>query len=222
VLAFSHLEELQLLGLLLAVGVLLSLAPTLRIPYPILLVLGGLALGFVPGLPDLTLAPELVLVAILPPLLYYAAFSTSLRDLRANTRPIALLSIGLVIVTTVAVAVVGTTRSRACRGRRRSSSARSSRRRIRSPPRQWRTPGRSPTVDRDHRGREPRQRRERARALQVRRHRGRDRLVLDLERRVSLVVNVAGGLAIGLAVGYAVRQVRKRLDYPPGRSRWRF
>src|SRR6478752_4966974 len=104
---FSSRDALVLLALLAAGAALLALAPTLRIPYPILLVLGGLALGFVPGVPDLTLAPELVLVAILPPLLYYAAFSTSLRDLRANTRPIALLSIGLVVVTTVVVAVVG-------------------------------------------------------------------------------------------------------------------
>jgi len=57
------------LGLLVAVAGLLALAPALRVPYPILLVLGGLVLGVVPGVPTLELPPELVLVAILPPLL---------------------------------------------------------------------------------------------------------------------------------------------------------
>jgi monovalent cation/hydrogen antiporter len=105
-LSLSTHDELQLLGLLVAVAVLLVLAPTLRVPYPILLVLGGLALGFVPGLPDFELPPELVLVGVLPPLLYSAAFFTSLRDLRTNVRPIGLLAIGLVIATTLGVAAV--------------------------------------------------------------------------------------------------------------------
>src|SRR5215211_6420740 len=70
------------------------------------MVLGGLVLSFVPGLPEFDLPPELVLVAFLPPLLYSAAFFTSLRDLRANIYPISLLSIGLVTATTVGVAVV--------------------------------------------------------------------------------------------------------------------
>ena len=75
-----------LLGLLTATTALLALAPRTRIPYPILLVLGGLALGFVPGIPDFELPPQLVLVGVLPPLLYSSAFFTSLRDLRANAR----------------------------------------------------------------------------------------------------------------------------------------
>jgi CPA1 family monovalent cation:H+ antiporter len=95
--ALTIREQLQLFALLGIGGALVALAPTFRIPYPILLVLGGLALGFLPGLPDLQLPPDIVLVAILPPLLYYSAFSTSLRDLRANARPIALLSLGLVV-----------------------------------------------------------------------------------------------------------------------------
>ena len=98
-----------LLGLLAATTALLALAPRLRIPYPILLVLGGLALGFAPGIPDVELSPELVLIGILPPLLYSAAFFTSLRDLRANTRPIGLLAIGLVLMTMVVVATVAHT-----------------------------------------------------------------------------------------------------------------
>ena len=104
--SFGAHDDLVLLALLVAVAVLLVLAPTLRIPYPILLVVGGLALGFVPGIPTISLPPDLVLVAILPPLLYSAAFYTSLRDLRQNVRQISLLAIGLVTATMVGVAVV--------------------------------------------------------------------------------------------------------------------
>ena len=103
---FTSHDELILLALLVAIVVLLVAAPLARIPYPIFLVLGGLALGFVPGIPQLELPPDVVLFAVLPPLLYSAAFFTSLRDLRQNALPISLLSIGLVIVTTCAVAVV--------------------------------------------------------------------------------------------------------------------
>ncbi len=74
-------------------------------PYPIVLVLGGLVMGFVPGIPEVALEPELVLVLFLPPLLYSAAFFASLRDLRADLRSISLLAIGLVIATACAVAV---------------------------------------------------------------------------------------------------------------------
>ena len=94
------------LGLLLAVATMLAAAPALRIPYPILLVIGGLAIGLVPGMPEFELDPELVFFGVLPPLLYGAAFFTSLRDLRASSRPIGLLAIGLVLVTTAGVAVV--------------------------------------------------------------------------------------------------------------------
>src|SRR2546422_4533113 len=103
---FSAHDALVLLALLVVGAALLSLAPTLRLPYPILLVLGGLALGFVPGIPHVTLSPNVVLVAILPPLLYSAAFFTSLRDLRANVRPLSLLAVGLVLATTLSVAAV--------------------------------------------------------------------------------------------------------------------
>ena len=102
-------DGLVALGLLTLVAALLASAPTLRVPYPILLVVGGLAVGLVPGMPELELEPELVLFGLLPPLLYGAAFFTSLRDLRANAGPIGLLAIGLVVVTTVGVAVVAHT-----------------------------------------------------------------------------------------------------------------
>ena len=102
---FTTHDQLLLLALLVAMVVLLVAAPIVRIPYPIFLVLGGLALGFVPGIPSIELPPDVVLVAVLPPLVYSAAYYTSLRDLRANARPLALLSIGLVIFTTLTVAV---------------------------------------------------------------------------------------------------------------------
>ncbi|MEJ7568191.1 MAG: Na+/H+ antiporter [Gaiellaceae bacterium] len=102
----DHQDAFVLMALLAAIAALLALSPFARVPYPILLVLGGLAAGFAPGVPDLELPPDLVLVALLPPLLYGAAFFTSLRDLRTNLRPIGLLAIGLVLATTGAVAFV--------------------------------------------------------------------------------------------------------------------
>jgi monovalent cation/hydrogen antiporter len=91
-------------GLLLAVAVLALLARKLHISYPILFVIGGLLLGWIPGLPKVRLNPELVFLFFLPPLLFPAALFTSWRDFRANLRPISLLAIGLVLFTTVTVA----------------------------------------------------------------------------------------------------------------------
>ena len=98
--------ELLLFGLLIAVSALTFAASKLDIPYPILLVVGGCALGFVPGVPHVELEPDLVLLIFLPPLLFNAAYFASLRDLRANTRPIMIQAVGLVLVTMTAVAVV--------------------------------------------------------------------------------------------------------------------
>ena len=78
-------------------------------PYPVLLVVGGLFLGLIPGVPNIELRPELVLLLFLPPLLYWDSLNTSLRDFRANLRSISLLAIGLVIATTCTVAVVAHT-----------------------------------------------------------------------------------------------------------------
>jgi monovalent cation/hydrogen antiporter len=103
---FSTADSIVLVGLLAAAAALLALAELIRIPYPIPLVLGGLVLGFVPGMPQIELPPDIVLVAVLPPLLYGAAFFSPLRELRANAKPIGLLAIGLVLTTTVAVAAV--------------------------------------------------------------------------------------------------------------------
>ena len=100
-----HEIEPLLLALMVAVAGLSVLARVVRVPYPILLVLGGLVLGFVPGMPAVELPPELVLVAFLPPLLYWAGFFSSPRDLRADARAISMLAVGLVLATMVAVAV---------------------------------------------------------------------------------------------------------------------
>ena len=98
--------EVFLIGLFVAVAGLSTLAERLSVPYPIVLVLGGLVLAAVPGLPEVELEPDLVLVIFLPPLLFYAAFNTSLRDLRADARSISATAVGLVLVTTCVVAVI--------------------------------------------------------------------------------------------------------------------
>jgi monovalent cation/hydrogen antiporter len=102
------MEHLELLipGLMIAVAALSVLAGVLDIPYPILLVVGGLGLGFMPGVPEVKLEPDLVLALFLPPLLYSAAFFANLRDLKRDLRSISTLSIGLVLATTVTVALV--------------------------------------------------------------------------------------------------------------------
>ena len=212
-----HAEDgLLVLGLLLAVAALLALAPAVRIPYPILLVVGGLAIGLAPGVPELELEPELVFFGVLPPLLYGAAFFTSLRDLRATARPIGLLAIGLVVLTTVVVAVVAHTVVDGLT---------------------W--PAAfvlgaivSPT--------DPIAATAIARRLGVPRHlvtivEG-ESLVNDgtglvlyrvalaavvtgafslFDAGVMFVLGTLGGVAIGLGVGWLVRQVRRRLDNPP-------
>jgi monovalent cation/hydrogen antiporter len=92
--------------LLVAATALAILARRIGIPYPILLVLGGLALGFVPRLPRIELEPDLVFLLFLPPILFGAGYFTSIRDFKANLRAISLLSIGLVLATTVIVGLV--------------------------------------------------------------------------------------------------------------------
>ena len=98
--------DLVVAGVLVAVAALMLLSHVLRTPYPILLVIGGCVIGFVPGVPDVELDPELVLLIVLPPLLYSAAFFSSLRDLRANLKAIAVLAIGVVVTTMLVVAWV--------------------------------------------------------------------------------------------------------------------
>jgi monovalent cation/hydrogen antiporter len=103
---FSPEESLALVAILVSVALLLVAAERTNVPYPILLVVGCLGIGFIPGIPNIQLPPDLVLIAVLPPLLYGSAFFTSLRDLRENAFAITLLAIGLVLSTMVIVAVV--------------------------------------------------------------------------------------------------------------------
>jgi len=208
-------QELQLVALLVAAAALLILAGPLRIPYPILLVLGGLVLGFAPGVPEVTMPPEVVLIGILPPLLYVAAYSTGLRELRQNLRPISLLAIGLVGMTTLGVALVahavtdlGWAESfvlGAVVSPTDPIAATAIGRRLGVPRRLIDiVEGESLVND--------------GTALVLLR----TALLAAVtghfspwEAAGSLVLNIVGGIAVGLAVGYLVRQVRRRLDNPP-------
>jgi Na+/H+ antiporter len=212
---FGADQYLQLFAVLAALGGLLALTPTLRLPLPILLVIGGVALGFVPGLPHVVLAPDVVLVAVLPPLLYSGAFFTSLRDLRTNRRPIAFLAFGLVAATMAIVAVVAhewiglswavaftlgaiVSPTDALAATEIASRLGAPRRVVSL------IEGESLLND--------------GTALVLYRTAvgvalGATFSLLDTSARI--VVDVAGGIAVGLAVGWVVRQVRRRLDDPP-------
>ncbi|HUZ82821.1 MAG TPA: Na+/H+ antiporter [Gaiellaceae bacterium] len=213
---FTAHDELQLFALLAALAVMLVVAARGRMPVSVFLVVGGLLLGFVPGLPQIQLPPDLVLVAILPPLLYSAAFFTGLRDLRANLRPISLLSIGLVTATACSVAVVA---HAAISGMTWGAAF---------------TLGAivSPTdalaaSDVVHRFNVPR----RIVSMLEGESLVNDGMALVLYKTAvaaavsgtfslwnaswHLVVNVVGGIAVGLAVAFVVRQVRRRIDDAP-------
>jgi CPA1 family monovalent cation:H+ antiporter len=212
-----HDEQLvQLLGLLVAVAALLVVAPVLRVPYPILLVVGGLALGFVPGLPEFRLPPDLVLIAFLPPLLYSAAFFTSIRDLRGAAGPVSFLALGVVAATTAGVAVVAhwaidgiTWPAAFVLGAVVSPTdpiaATAIARRL-GVPRRVVTVIEGESLVND------------ASALVI----YRAAIVAAVAGTFSfaelaglVVVSVIGGVAIGLAVGYVVRQVRRRIEHSP-------
>jgi CPA1 family monovalent cation:H+ antiporter len=211
----SHHDTLVLLGLLVGIGGLVALAPTTRIPYPIFLVLGGLVLGFVPGLPRITLRPEWVLVGVLPALLYASAFFTSLRDLRANARPIGLLAIGLVAATVFTVAIVAHEAVHltwaasfvlgAVVGPTDPLAASTIFARL-GIPRRLVTLIEGESLIND------------ATALVAYRVAIGAVVTGAFSARdigQGFVVAVAGGLAVGLAVGYLIRQARKRMDNPP-------
>ncbi len=93
-------------GLVLLLVVLVVAARLLRVPDPVALVLGGLAVALVPGVPEIEVDPEVFLVGVLPILLFGAAVDLPPRELKATARPVASLAVGLVVVTTAAVAVV--------------------------------------------------------------------------------------------------------------------
>jgi Na+/H+ antiporter len=212
---FGAREDLELLGLLVALGALLALSPTLRLPLPILLVLGGVVLGFIPDLPHVALPPDLVLVAILPPLLYSSAFFTSLRDLRTNRRPISFLAFGLVGATMTVVAVVAhewiglswavAFTLGAILSPTDALAATEITSRLGAPRRIVALiEGESLVND--------------GTALVLYKAAvgaalGGTFSLLDTSGRI--VLNVIGGIGIGLAVGFLVRHVRRRLDEPP-------
>lgn len=209
-------DGLVALCLIVAVATMLVVAPALRVPYPILLVLGGLVLGLVPGMPELELPPELVFFGVLPPLLYGAAFFTSLRDLRTSARPIGALAVGLVIATTVGVAIVAhefvdglSWASAFVLGAIVSPTdplaATSIARRL-GVPRKLVTIVEGESLVNDGTG---------LVAYRV-------AVVAVVAGSFSaweagglFVVSVAGGVSVGLAVGWLVRQLRRRIDNPP-------
>ncbi len=93
-----------LISLLVVIAAVAFAASRLKIPPSILLVLTGVVLALIPGLPALQLAPEFVLLLVLPPVIYSSAVAMSWREFRFNLRPISLLAVGCVVFTTVAVA----------------------------------------------------------------------------------------------------------------------
>ena len=102
----SPIRTVELLFLLLLVFIIAfgQLARKIRMPYPIVMVIGGLALGLVPGIPHITLDPDLIFLVVLPPLIYSSAWTTSWRDFRFNLVTILLLAFGLVGFTVAGVA----------------------------------------------------------------------------------------------------------------------
>lgn len=103
----ESMNDFEILIVLMTAAILLvSIAQKIRVPYPIALVLGGAALGFIPGLNYTYVDPNLILTIVLPPILYYAAFWTSVREFKKNFKEIASLALSLVIVTTVVIAVI--------------------------------------------------------------------------------------------------------------------
>ena len=83
-----------------------ALSQRLRLPYAVILVVGGMMLALIPGLPHVTLDPELALAFFLPPLLQASALRTDLRAFRVSLRPILLLAVGCVLFTAIAIALV--------------------------------------------------------------------------------------------------------------------
>lgn len=101
------MENIAIVIILLAViTALAEVTDKVRIPYPILLVVAGMGIGLIPGLPEIYLDPEIVFLLFLPPVLYAAAWTTSWADFKRARRPITLLAIGCVIFTTCLTAFI--------------------------------------------------------------------------------------------------------------------
>lgn len=107
----SNIDPIEIMILLLLIFVVGFgiIANSLKIAYPIILVIGGLILSLIPGMPRFTLTPEIVFVVFLPPLIFSGAFNTSWRDLKVNFEPIFLLAVGLVAFTAIGIAFVAGT-----------------------------------------------------------------------------------------------------------------
>src|ERR1700757_3561325 len=101
-----HGTEATLLALVTLVALLAAFARRLKMPYPIVLVLGGLLLSFFPRIPHVSLNPAFVFLVVLPPLLFASALNTPWREFRYNLVSVANLGIGLVVFTVVGVALV--------------------------------------------------------------------------------------------------------------------
>src|SRR5271170_3098107 len=99
-----HSAELIVLILLIFVVALAATAKRLQVPYPIVMVIGGLILSFVPHIPRVELNPDVVFLLILPPLLFSSAYVTSWREFRYNLVSISMLAFGLVAFTVFGVA----------------------------------------------------------------------------------------------------------------------
>jgi len=99
-----HHQLLLILGLLFVVFILVMLAQKIRVAYPVFLVVAGLGISFIPGIPRFTIDPDVIFLIFLPPLLYEAAWYTSWNDFWKWKRPIALLAFGLVFFTSTIVA----------------------------------------------------------------------------------------------------------------------
>src|SRR5436305_10613143 len=102
-----HAIEFVFLLLLLFIVLFGYLAKKLATPYPIVLVVGGLLLSFIPGIPRVSLNPDLVFLAVLPPLLYHAAWLTSWREFSYHLVSIFMLAFGLVTFTVIGVTQAG-------------------------------------------------------------------------------------------------------------------
>jgi CPA1 family monovalent cation:H+ antiporter len=100
----QSVEALVLL-LLVLVAMFAALARKLKVPYPIVLVIGGLLLGVLPGMPRISLNPDIVFLVFLPPLLYAAAWTLSWREFQKNFSSIAKLAVGLVFFTILGLAL---------------------------------------------------------------------------------------------------------------------
>src|SRR5579871_723201 len=101
------MENYSIVLIILAVVICLSaIADRIRLPYPILLIIAGIVVSFIPALPDIELDPQIIFLIFLPPLLYDAAFNISYSEFKTNRNTIGVLAISLVFITTLGIAVV--------------------------------------------------------------------------------------------------------------------